>query len=111
MNLKIILISLSLLKFTLGFQGSVKKSSKIPHFVAEIIKDEIKTNQNLRDVAIITAENNFSHDFHQKVIKNLPEEIPKIIFNFELFFIEESFLNLTKSTFVIFIADYVENVS
>ena len=101
----------SFLNLILGFQSFKQNSSKISQFIGEIIKDEVKINKDLRDIAIITADNDFPQEFHQKLIKSLPSEIPKIIINFKLFYINQHFLSLEKSTFIIFISDYVENVS
>lgn len=110
MNLNIFFLT-SFLNLILGFQSFEKKSSKIPQLIGEIISDEVENNQDLRDIAVIIADNNFSQDFHQKLIKSLPREIPKVIINFDLFYVTQNILSLEKSTFIIFISDHVENVS
>lgn len=88
-----------------------KNSSLLLDFTCATVKDEVDKNSDMRMVAIVELENNFSREFCREVLKCLPKEVAVIIINPHEDLHGNSTLMLPKQTMVIFIADILERVS
>lgn len=102
-----LLINTNLVIF--AFERGTKSYKKIPLVVSHLIENELKQPREIGNIAIVTAENKFSSNFHTELLKVLPTKIPRIIFHLN-HHNEFKKLHLSKFTLVIFIADIFDFV-
>lgn len=91
---------------------STNLQNSLIKFACDVVEDEIETNPDIRNIAIVIGENKFSNYFVKILLKHLPK-IPQILLDtkrIKRFPEEKPPVMLQKETMILYIADIIDQV-
>lgn len=75
------------------------------NFTCAVANDEFDKNYDMRTIAFVEHENNFPQSFSREVLKCLPTDVSKIIFNPHTHQYLNNSIILPKQSMIIFVTD------
>jgi hypothetical protein len=74
-------------------------------FTCAAARDELEKHPEMRTIAMIELENNFPPNFCREILKCLPDDVTKIVMNFQVDDFENKIIFMPKESIIIYVVD------